>query len=312
MCGGYIVLREQVLGLKFWWDRNFLDPAVQPMLLARGWDRTLIPVMLLGRYVMHLIFPAQLSFDWSGRAIGWEVRMNDPYLWVGAMSGVVGVGVALVLGLGMLWAWRRGHWGSPVWVWGLVVGCFGLTYGVIGNIASMIGTIYGERLIFLPSVFFVVAVAMGLGCLPVRVWAGVVAVLGLAGGLHAGIYAARWDDKLEFYRWSERNQPRSIRMHQLLADELTSRGQLQEAEQVAARGRETMPEYWDIWIQSSTIAERMGKWEEAEQFIIRAAKINPRVGPLAGKLRERRAEAEARAGATTRATTVPATLPTGR
>lgn len=262
--GGYIVLREQVLGLKFWWDRSFLDPAVQPMVWSTGWDRWLMPVALLGRATGQLLVPWDLSLDYSGRAIGWTVPLADWRLWLGFVTLLAGV-------VGMSWAvWRR-RWGVVLGLGGL-----GLMWGVVGNAVSLIGVNYAERLLFLPSVFAALLVGIGMqrwkwGVCVVGVWC-----VGMA--VWAAAYATRWGDREGFYAYSVTRQPNSIRLHQLLADELTKRGAYDEAAEVAARGCAVLPEYYAIWTQAGLIAEKRGRPEEAEKFYERAVQADVRMG----------------------------------
>jgi protein O-mannosyl-transferase len=285
----YIVLREQLLGLKFWWDRGFLDPAVQPLLLSEGTDRWLMPLVLLGRYTAQLIFPHHLSFDYSGASIGWSVSTADPHLYLGALVALAGP-LALAIAL-----WRRNH------VWTLLLGGFALTYGVIANLVSIIGVNYAERLIFTPSVFFILAAALLLARLPTRPLAAIIAALALAGSLHAGFYAARWNNRDEFYLWSYHNQPTSMRLAQLAADVETQRGNLAAAADIAAHARATMPQYWEIWIQSSAIAETRGLDTDALTYMAQAHRLRPQVAaPQLAALKQR---------LSTRPTTVPATRP---
>lgn len=286
MTGAYIVLRESVLGLKFWWERSFLDAAVQPMIWSQGADRWLMPFVLLGRYLGQLLMPVHLSFDYSGPAIGWRVSASDPYLYLGmvaATAGVTSLAVCLYL--------RR-------WAAVFVLVSLALTYGVVSNSVSLIGVIYAERLVFTPSVFFVVLLAWALVRLPRGVWVGALSLLVTAGGVHSAVYASRWDDRLSFYLYTLETNPRSIRAHQVTSELLMRRGDLDRSAEIAEAGTRVMPEYDAIWTQAALVAEKRGKWDDAERYLITAARINPRVGPLLGKLRERMAA--------TRATTLPA------
>jgi hypothetical protein len=89
MLAGYIVFRESIL--KFWWDRNFLDWTINPLVRPDA-DRWLMPIVLLGRYASLLVFPWKLSPDYGARAIGWTAHASDPYLWI----GVAAIGIWII------------------------------------------------------------------------------------------------------------------------------------------------------------------------------------------------------------------------
>ena len=152
--GGYIVIRECIA--KFWWDRTFLDPAINPLVLSRGHDRLLMPLVLLGHYTKLLIFPWKLVPDYSGAAIGSVAHFNDPYLYVGVIA------LLTWLSLFVIAIYRRA---------GVMLFCLlgvAVTYGLIANLLSIIGTNFAERLMYLPSAFFVILIAMAFSRLPRR------------------------------------------------------------------------------------------------------------------------------------------------
>ncbi|WP_428936749.1 glycosyltransferase family 39 protein [Fontivita pretiosa] len=299
---GYVVWRESIL--KFWWDRNFLDWTINPMVPSEwhpyggsvGRDRWLMPLALLGRYAALLVLPIKLSPDYGAKVIGWSVSWGDPYLWIGATAVVAWCAVMLVALL------KR----SAAGVFAALA--LALSYGLVGNIVALIGVNFAERLMYLPSAFFLLLVAMAMTRLSRPILVAFTTIALVPGSIRTVTYAARWNDRLEFYRKSLEEQPQSIRLVMLLAAEYAARGQLDEAEQVVRRGTEMLPEYWDIWKQCGVIAMMRRDWEEAGRCFDKAANIRPSAGILAAK-----AELEAqRLAAQQRAATAPATTSTTR
>jgi len=278
---GYIVLRESIL--KFWWDRIFLDSTIQPMVLSRGVDRWLLPVSLIGRYAALLIFPVKLSPDYGGMVIGSAIRFDDPYFWIGVIA------ILAWLGFAVLAIFRRN---------GVMLFCLlalAITYGVVGNIVTLIGTNFGERLMYLPSVFFVILIAVGLQELPRISFAAIGTIILIATSLKTFSYARRWNDRLSFYQTALEEQPRSIRLYMLTASELMSQKRLDEAADVVARGRELMPDYHEIWIQSGVIALEAGKLDDADAYLDHALQLKPgfKAGAWKDKVAQRRRELQA-------------------
>lgn len=256
----YLLGREQVLSMA--WSREYLDPTIQPMRDTAGLDRWLVPITLAGRYLALLVWPATLSLDYGTAVISPEASWGDPYLWLGVLAvllWIAGFGYSL---------WRR--WPAGIM---LMVG-FAATYGVASNLPFLIGTIFGERLIFLPSVCMVIFVALLVGR-QVRdrgrvMRTGLVVIVGLillAGAWRTLAYAVQWNDRLGLYRQQALDQPESVRIRLLLAEELRQRGQLEEAAKHAVVMTELAPDYWDSWVMRSDIARDAGRYEEAMAHI---------------------------------------------
>lgn len=102
------------------------------------------------QYLSLLIFPLHLSYDYS-----WEqirlVRSLDDLRWVGwALGGAAGLAA-------LLWSLRR----APQLFFAL--GFFLITFSVVSNVPVTIGTILGERLLYMPSLGFCLALSLLLG-----------------------------------------------------------------------------------------------------------------------------------------------------
>jgi hypothetical protein len=258
---GYIVLRENIL--KFWWDRSFLDPTIQPMILSRDVDRWLLPFSLLGRYAQLTVLPLHLSPDYGGNVIGSRIRWNDPFFYAGLITAALWVIAVLI-------AWRRRR--------GLILfALLGLaaSWLLVSNSLILIGTNFGERLMYLPSVFVVLLAAFAARSLRKPLLCVLLTVMVVCASVKTVVYARQWNDRLNFYRTSSAQQPGSIRLRMLLASELMSRHQLDEAADVAAGARAEMPAYDEVWIQSAVIALARDRLPEADAFLDRALQLKP-------------------------------------
>jgi hypothetical protein len=279
----YVAVREHFL--PFEWDRSLLDWTINPM--APGPDHPhggsvsadawLMPIALLGRYAALLIAPVRLSLDYGGRIIGWHVSPGDPYLYVGIVAILSWCILFLV-------ALRRRWYAGAFVAIGLA-----LTYAMVSNFLVLIGTNFAERLAYIPSAFLLILVGAGAARLPGKTPIVLVtAVVGLF-SLRTITYEIRWNDTLPFYATSLAEQPESIRLRILLADEYRRRGDLASAERVVSEAREKLPEYWDVWLQSAQIAMDQGKFDEAEAYLSRASRISrPRADLWSQELARRR------------------------
>jgi len=226
----YLLLRERVAPVL--WDRRFLDWDVNPLVRSAGWDRSLIPLALLGRYFFLLVFPLRLSIDYGAMVIGWKASFHDPYLYLGLVA-------AFAWAVCVIYSLSRRNWAMI-----FCLAAMAVCYAMIGNVLLLIGTIFGERLIYLPSAFFLIAIAIVLGRLPRQTLAPLVALLAIAGGIRAYVYARQWNDRLRFYRASVVVQPKSERVYALLWHEYKQAGNWQAAQQVAEEARRQEPECW--------------------------------------------------------------------
>jgi hypothetical protein len=150
-----------------------------------------------------------------------------------------------------------------------------LTWGMISNIGVLIGANFGERLVFLPSAFFLILAAMGIVHLPRWIFIALLSLGLVLGALRTVTYARHWNDRLAFYEYSLRQQPRSITIRIALATDLMLRGQLERADQVMAPARQQYADYWQVWTTSFDIAWRQHRAAAARRYLARAAKIIP-------------------------------------
>jgi hypothetical protein len=286
---GYVVARET--WIRFWWDRNLLDWAVNPLVRSAGADRWLVPLGVLGRYAVLLVAPTRLSLDYGGLVVPSHAGIGDAYLYLGAAA--LGLWAVLLVG-----AARKRAWPTVFCV--LAVG---VTYGMVANVLALIGTIMAERLLYLPSAFFVILAAQALARLPRRAAPGALACLLLLASLRTWTYARLWNDRLAIYTASAAAQPRSVQALLLLSNEYRKLGRLDRAEQAAAAARALAPDHWEVYYYSGLNALERGDLDEADRYAAKALSLKqamPAIG-LSVMVQERRAA--------TQPTTAPTTAP---
>jgi hypothetical protein len=257
---GYVIYRDRIL--PWYWEKGMLDYATQPMIRSGLRDRVLIPFALLGRAVGLLVLPVKLSPEYGLAVITSRQAVGDLYLYLGIAAAVTGTAGAVV-------AWRRRAW-SVVFL----LGCAGLTYGMVANV-MLIGVVFAERLLYLPSAFVLILVALGVAKLPARVAVVVTVALVATWGVRTVTYAARWNDRLGFYEASVAEQPRSARLRVLLATELLAKGDVARARRVVEEGLAVAPDYWKLWTTGAWVTVTEGRIEEARRMVKRAWELDP-------------------------------------
>lgn len=265
----YIVWRES--HVRMWFDRDFLDWSSNPMVQNRynpsggttGIQLLLLPLAILGRYVALLVAPVKLSIDYGSNIIGWRTEWNNAYLWIGIVSllgWIAAAGFAIV---------KRNSAAL------FLLLATALTYGMIGNIVATIGTIFGERLIYIPSAFIAILIGMAATKVPNKVLVSVGSILLVLGSVRTVSYAAKWNDRLSFYEYSVKQQPGSARLRIILADEYRARGQVEKAQQINADAQAILPEFSEVWIQAGKIALELKQTELAGKYFAKAMELQP-------------------------------------
>ena len=246
----------------WFWDKTFIDPSINPIVRSIGIDRGLIPIAILGRYAALLAAPWRLAPDYSASVFSSTQSIADPFLWIGLMtliSFVIAVAVAMKKRL-------------PGTLFCLI--CLAITYFLAGNFL-VIGTIFGERLMYLPSVFVCILIALAFVKMPLRPRVICLAILLAAFCIRTETYAWQWNDRLRFYTYAVEVQPKSSMAYMLLGDELRRRGDLGEAERVLKKGRTASPGSWRLWNQSAQIALQRGQYTNANLWAQHAMEMFP-------------------------------------
>ncbi|MEI7661043.1 MAG: tetratricopeptide repeat protein [Bacteroidota bacterium] len=147
----YLLIRHQVLSTY----ATPFSPFMGDNLLVAAPDiqtRLATAIMILGKYLLLLVFPYQLVSDYSYNQIplvGWA----DPLVWASF----------LVYAGALIYAFMNVRKRSMV-VFGLLY--FLVTMSIYSNIFTLIGTSFAERLLFLPSVGFCLLAGIALLKLP--------------------------------------------------------------------------------------------------------------------------------------------------
>jgi hypothetical protein len=243
----------------------FLDVTINPMLESAGVHRWLLPVALFGRYVALLVAPLRLLPDYGGAVIGSRLSFADPYLYLGAAA-------AILLIVACVFAYVRRRWTSF-----FCLVAFAALYGMIANFVTLIGVNFAERLMYIPSALFCILAAMLLIKLPrpAAIAAAVLAIVLLSA--RTVTYAARWNDQVTLFEQAIAQEPDSIRLYLLLAEEQQRHGDLPAARRTLARARAVLPTYYRIWLDSARLEMDARDYGAALRFAVEGQRLKPTI-----------------------------------
>jgi tetratricopeptide (TPR) repeat protein len=280
----YLALRAHALGALI----GPVNPGFfvdNPLIGLTAGLRILNALSLLGLYLVKLVFPWPLSADYSYAKL-------RPFEGLGDVTPQAALLIALVLaalGLTIHAAWRRDRrCFAGLW--------FFVAFAVSSNIFRPIGTIFAERLAYLPSV--------GLCCLAAELFARAryrTLRLVLVGGLSAVMLllclvgSRPWVDNTTLFRKEIGISSTSVKVRINYAVLLARQGKLDEAVLHLQRALEIHPGATDAAYNMGTMLWQQGKHDAARRLFDRALATDPAHAPtlnFLGRIAFNRADLE--------------------
>ncbi len=218
---------------------------------------------ILLRYVAKTFVPLGLSGDHSAHALDLLPSLSDPR---------AGAGLAFVLALAVagLVALRR----QPLVSLGIAL--FLGTILPTSNILFPIGTIYADRLAYLPSAGLLLAAAGLAAAVPGFSSGFRAAVLGVVLVTYAAATVARnevFHDDERLFGEMVRQVPRSARAWYNVASVAAGRGETVAARSSLEKAVALFPRYYDAWALLARIARKEARWDDARTFYRRALSL---------------------------------------
>jgi hypothetical protein len=261
--GLYVVLRWNAVGGVALADIPYLDnPAAQEGLSTR----ILTGISTLGLGARHLAWPIGLSPDYSFNAWPLVTQPSDlRFLLPGAaLAGIILVAVRYrrifpILGLATAW-----------YILAVLPG---------SNLLLPIGTVFGDRLLYLPSIGLALLLAAALAAVPhgLRRPLGVFAA-GLAAllGVLAASYAAAWKDQVTLFEYAVEVVPNSAKVRYNLGTAYAEAGRFADAENQFTKAIAIYPEASGPHNQLGNIHLMAGRSAEARRSYERAVEYEDR------------------------------------
>jgi len=252
--------------------------------------RLLTGFKILAIYLRLLFFPLTLSADYSYRQVVLSQSLDSA-------ACVVGMVAAACLVAAFVWALRARVLGL---LFGL--GFFAIAYSLIGNLIVPIGVLVAERLLYLPSVGFCVAVAGAGVALSRRYvlatgarWLRHVPVGALA--LVLALYSARtfvrnfdWRNHVTLYRATTEASPEchaarfnysAILMQEQRNDPVAQ----EEALRQLQKAYEIRQDHFPSLVNMTMLYMDRGEWEKAREYALQGVKVAPNNKKIKGLLK---------------------------
>ncbi len=154
--GAVLLIRYQVVG-RLTRPHGVVGGGIDNPLDAAGLvGRLLTPLVLWGKSLNLLVWPHPLCYDYSYNAVPMATSLSDGRVLAG-LAWVVLVAAVTVA------SWRRGR----LFAW--CVGFFVIAYSLVSNTVVLIGTLFAERLLYLPSAAWCWTVALAVAAIYERV-----------------------------------------------------------------------------------------------------------------------------------------------
>src|SRR6266508_1751983 len=231
-------------------------------------SRAVNACVILFRYLGRTVFPLHLSADESAWSI--EVVSGKSPLAIGAVLLLAGITAA---------ALRRLSSRSPLAL-GFLFFC--LAFLPASNLIFPIGTIFAERLAYLPSAGLCLAagalIAGSARSLPAltprrsRLLAAAVVLLGARTIVRNSVW---WSDEGLFLNLV-RTAPESAKAHYDIAYIWAEERQYSRAREQYEQATEIYEDYWDAWAGKGRVEKEMGLLSDAEDSYASAIEANPR------------------------------------
>jgi len=261
------LLRRWVLGgyLKARTFRIFeLENPLAP--LGAG-ERASNAAAILLRYVGRLLVPLRLSADESAWSI--PVRHGLDAVGITAFLLLAALSVASVVQL------RR----RPETSLGFLF--FAVAFAPTANVLFPTGTIFAERLAYLPSAGFTLVLATAIlgdappPAMPSRRRVGLLFAVALFFAARTIVRNPVWKDDEALFTGTARTSPGSAKAHYNLAWVSEEKGRLPAALEHYTLATRIYPKYFDAWAGRGLVEQRLGNLAGAEKAFIRSLAVAP-------------------------------------
>ena len=267
--GGVFWARALVLGGPLKGPATGIFALENPLAPLAWVERARNAAVVFFRYLGRMAFPLRLSADESA----WSIPLLSPGDWLGWICPILLIALVAL----SLWRLRARAPAALGFLW------LSLASFPTSNLAFPTGTIFAERLAYLPSAgFCVIAASWILGPGPSFAALGRRRGLALAFAGAALLLGARtivrnpvWQSDETLFTNMVRVSPDSAKAHYDFAYMSAQRGDRQVALEHYTRATKIYPGYWDAWAGRGRMERELGRFDASEAAYAEALRLAP-------------------------------------
>lgn len=241
---------------------HFVD---NPLAHVPGLPRLATSLMIIGEYLLALTFPVTLSSDYSFNQVPVVVSALDPRL-------LAATGVLVLLALALVASLRRAPQAAMAGAF------FFVPLAATTNILVVIGTIKAERLLYLPSLGWCLAVgwlAMKLARRSRPLALGTLGIVLCLFATRTWIRNEDWRDDVTAHEVAVRTAPASAKTHYNWSRDLVSQRRLDEGISHLRRSVAIYPDWGPAQANLGSALAMAGNLSEAMTHLTIAARLEP-------------------------------------
>jgi hypothetical protein len=229
-------------------------------------NRVATAIRISSEYIGLHIFPMTLSADyWTG-----EAPIGNWGNWKVLIAFIILLGIA-----GIGWIWRKKY---PVITWGIFF--FFITLVPVSNILFGAGFIKAERILYIPSIGLVVALAAGLLQLSqVQKWKwlayGFIGLLAIFFIGRTWIRNYDWKDNYALASATLKTAPDSPRMNNMMGLEMRAQNRTEETLKYFEKAVQLNPKHVPALVNLGTEYRNVNRLPEAAAILEQALAIDP-------------------------------------
>ncbi len=254
----YIALRIGVLGTAAY-QAAAIDRYDNPLAALSLGRRFVEAAALLNSYITKIFIPLPLSADYSFAVIQFGEQISPTSIELGLLAITF-----CALGISGFKKTRVAPW--VVW--------FFAAFLITGNLLLPIGTVFAERLAYLPSVGILTAAFLLMEPVGIAIWILVVPIAA-SSLLVISKHAPVWRDTAALASYQEKITPQSFRTQLLCAARDKNRGQFLQAAVHAENALAILPQNEDAYFLLGQIALETVEYARAAASFEKALSINP-------------------------------------
>jgi len=241
---------------------NYLD---NPLVSIDFLPRATASLALLGKYVAQIVAPHDLSIDYSHAKLsafypaGGMIHMSlEAKFYLLTLLSLIFVGVV-----------NRNHSSRVGVLW------FLFAFSITCNIIKPIGTIFADRLAFLPSlgICWVLAGAI-VKVARSRARLAVCALIILTYSSRFYVELDKWEDSVAIAVSEIKSSPQSAKVNYAYGKVLSKAGKFDDAEKHFLKALRIYPEYSSVWATMGKMHQQKGEPDLAKKFFKRALAVN--------------------------------------